>query len=120
MSIVKPWSLLILALLLHGEVAFAAGPPRSKPPEALQMLAAILKGDLGPDSGWFHPSQSRYDWKWLVRRMDANRDGVITREEFTGPATLFEMLDRDGDGRLTRADFDHSPRSRLAQQSQFA
>jgi hypothetical protein len=128
MSLTRVWHLPMLAILLLVDSVFAAsGPPRPKqsarpkPPEALEMLAAIIKGsDIGPGSGWFHPSQSRYDWKWLVARMDANRDGIITRKEFTGPSPLFNLLDRDGDGELTRADFDWSSRSRLAQQSQLA
>jgi hypothetical protein len=128
MLIVRLWALPLLAVLVLGDAASAAsGPPRPKkparprPPEALEMLVAILKGSgAGPGAGWFHPGQSRYDWKWLAGRMDANRDGVITRKEFTGPKSLFDQLDRDGDGRLTPADFDWSPRSRLAQQIQIA
>jgi hypothetical protein len=90
-------------------------------PEAVEMILAILDGSgAGPGSGWFHPSQKLYDWKWLAERLDANRDGVITRKEFKGPQALFDRLDRDGDGKLTRADFDWSPRSPLVRQSQMA
>jgi hypothetical protein len=116
-------------LSLSGPVSGAAAPARpAEPaeaevvlPEAVEMILAILSGSgAGPGSGWFHPSQSRYDWKWLAERLDANRDGVITRAEFTGPAALFDRLDRDGDGKLTQADFDWSPRSPLARQAQLA
>jgi hypothetical protein len=73
------------------------------------MILAILGGSgAGPGTGWFHPSQCVYDWKWLAQRMDVNHDGVITREEFTGSGSLFDRLDRDGDGTLTPADFDLS------------
>jgi len=43
--------------------------------------------------------------------MDANHDGAITPEEFTGPKELFDRLDRDGDGRITADDFDWSDES---------
>jgi hypothetical protein len=122
MSIVRLRVLPLLAVLLLGGAASAAsGPPQPRPPEALEMFVAILRGSgAGPGAGWFHPSQSRYDWKWLAGRMDANRDGIITRREFKGPRALFDLLDRDGDGQLTRHDFDWSPRSKLAQQEQIA
>ena len=56
----------------------AAAAPADPPPlsalsqavgrvEAVQMLSAILRGEpVGPGSGWFHPAQSLYDWKWLA------------------------------------------------------
>jgi hypothetical protein len=118
---------LLTPVLLGGAASAASGPAQPKkpakprPPEALEMFVGILKGNgAGPGAGWFHPGQSRYDWKWLAERMDADRDGVITRKEFKGPSSQFEQLDRDGDGQLSPADFDWSPRSRLAQQSQVA
>src|SRR5262245_471640 len=80
---------------------------RLRLPEAVEMVWGILAGGgAGPNAGWFHPSQTLYDWAWLARRMDANRDDVVTREEFAGPPAFFDRLDRDGDGRLTAADFD--------------
>jgi hypothetical protein len=126
-----PALLLVAVLSFAGaaaDAAAAAAPVRAKKPaaripmpEAVEMLLAILAGGgAGPGMGWFHPSQSCYDWKWLAEHMDANRDGIITRKEFKGPRVLFDRLDRDGDGRLTRADFDWSPRSPLVQQGQFA
>ena len=37
--------------------------------EAAEMLIAIARGgQMGPGEGWFHPGQSRYDWKWLAAR----------------------------------------------------
>jgi hypothetical protein len=81
--------------------------PRLRLPEAVEMVLGILAGGgAGPGAGWFHPSQTLYGWSWLARRMDANRDDAVTREEFSGPPELFDRLDRDGDGRLTAADFD--------------
>lgn len=37
--------------------------------------------------------------------LDRNRDGVLTRFEWTGSATSFRSLDRNGDGRVTRSEF---------------
>jgi hypothetical protein len=130
MSAVRFWALPLLALLsLVGTAGAAAAPAQPKKPaataqprvpEALEMLVAILGGSgAGPGKGWFHPSQSRYDWKWLAGRMGAD-GGAITRKQFKGPMALFDRLDRDGDGKLTPADFDWSPRSPLAREAQIA
>src|SRR6202043_961453 len=66
---------------------------------------------MGPGDGWFHSSQSRYDWKTLAARLDTNKDGKIDRSEFRGPTDWFNRLDRDRNGVLTPADFDWSPGS---------
>jgi Ca2+-binding EF-hand superfamily protein len=82
-------------------------PPRA--PEIVEMLWALATGgDLEGGVGWFHPGQSRYGWDWLAARYDTDHDGTITREEFKGPAELFDRLDRNGDGVLTAEDFDWS------------
>lgn len=36
-----------------------------------------------------------------VKRMDANGDGEITRDEFTGPERMWDRLDGDGNGTIT-------------------
>jgi hypothetical protein len=89
--------------------------------EAVEMVSAIWQGSMmGPGEGWFHAGQSRYGWKWLTRRYDADRDGVITRAEFKGPAELFDRLDRDHNGVLTADDFDWSERSPWLRQAEIA
>ncbi len=112
---------LAVVALVAGRAAAAepANPPRLSAVidavshvEAVEMFTAILRGDpIGPGAGWFHPARSRYDWKWLAGRMDANHDGAITPDEFNGPGYLFDRLDRDHDGRLTAEDFDWSDAS---------
>src|SRR5262249_23347256 len=80
--------------------------------EIVQMLSAVASGSqMGPGEGWFHPGKGRYDWKWLAARYDANRDGRITPEEFKGPRALFDRLDRDRNGMITRDDLDWSESS---------
>ena len=52
--------------------------------EARLMLDEILKGKrLGPNDGWFRTAvaQTRFTWKDLAKRYDANHDGKITPEE---------------------------------------
>jgi hypothetical protein len=86
-------------------------------PEIVEMLWAVANGsEMGPGDGWFHAGQSRYGWDWLAARYDGRKNGHITREEFQGPAELFERLDRDGDGTLTADDFDWSDRSPFVRQ----
>jgi hypothetical protein len=86
--------------------------------EIVEMLTAVAGGsEMGPGEGWFHSGQSRYDWKWLAARYDANHDRKITREEFKGSAELFDRLDRNRDGALTSGDFDWSDRSLYAMQA---
>jgi hypothetical protein len=108
-----------IPLTLLAPPSFAADPPRPKPkvPEFAEMLAAILinGSKMGPTSGWFHPSESRYRWSWLAGRFDLSKDGVLTADELKGSAPLFRALDRDGDEAVTSEDLDWSPRSRYLQ-----
>lgn len=42
------------------------------------------------------PIMKRFD------RMDANNDGVVTRDEYFGPPARFDQIDANGDGRIDR------------------
>lgn len=80
--------------------------------EAVEMIRAIATGSqMGPGEGWFHPSQSRYDWKWLAARHEIDAKGTIAKKDFRGPAELFDRLDRNHDGVLSAEDFDWSDSS---------
>jgi arylsulfatase A-like enzyme len=45
----------------------------------------------------------------LMERFDANKDGMITREEFTGPPNRWSRLDPDGDGIVRKEDIPEAP-----------
>jgi hypothetical protein len=91
----------------------------TRPPEAVRMLVAILRGSqMGPGEGWFGPAQSRYSWKWLADRCGvAPGKGGIPRSQFRGPDALFARLDRNKDGGITPDDFDWSDRNPYIQVS---
>jgi Ca2+-binding EF-hand superfamily protein len=82
-------------------------------PEWAEMLIALLKNEeMKGTIGWFKPSHRKYDWTWLTARFDANKDGVIDKEELSGESIgfdrLFARLDRDNDGKLKSTDFDYA------------
>ena len=45
-------------------------------------------------------------WAVIAERDDRNKDGKVTKEEFSGPPQLFQRLDRNGDGVLTREEIE--------------
>jgi hypothetical protein len=88
-----------------------------QPPETIRRLIdiAVAKPFPPQDPARF-VSKSRFGWNWLKARFDLNHDGVITRQEFGGPAEFFDRLDRNHDGALTTADFDWSHQDRPMRQ----
>jgi hypothetical protein len=124
MMVRRKLSLVVISLILTALAPsiFADDPPRNDPPKAkvpefAEMLGSILinGSNMGPNSGWFHASESRYGWSWLSGRFDLDKDGAVSADELKGSAPLFRALDRDGDGAVTSEDFDWSPRSRYLQ-----
>jgi Iodothyronine deiodinase/EF-hand domain pair len=128
-------SLGLTALCAADEPGKAAGPPASPPasatmpsneheqvaaalreswpdhPEWVDMMVSILDDDqMGPTYGWFRTavSQTRFGWPATRARYDRDKNGKITRGEFTGSDDSFARLDRDHDSMLTAADFDFS------------
>lgn len=74
-------------------------------PEWVQMANALINGEkLGPRTGWYKPSESKFSWEWFQSRFDTDQDQKVTPLEWPRPS--FERLDRDADGKLTRLDFD--------------
>jgi hypothetical protein len=107
--------LALLAVAASGPTALADPPPRHRG-EFLRMWDTIVNdAPMGPNAGWFGPSQTRYTWDRLKAR-DKDGDGRITRAEFGGPPKLFDVLDRDGDGAITKDDLDWSDNSTYARQ----
>ena len=54
-------------------------------------------------------ARTRFDWKATSSALDKDGDGAVSRSEFAGTDADFARLDRDRDGRLNPADFDFSP-----------
>jgi len=77
-------------------------------PEWGRMMVAILRGEeMRIGSGWFAPSQSRYDWRWLAERFDGDGDGTIGLADLPeGPLRqlCFDRLNTTADSVLTADD----------------
>ncbi len=84
---------------------------RGKPqPENVRMLVCILRGSrMGPNEGWFGPSQTRFTWSWLAtaHKIDPAKE-TISRTAFKGTDAAFTCLDRDQDGVLSANDLEWS------------
>jgi hypothetical protein len=88
--------------------------PRS---EAVRMFSTVQRGEpMRVGTGWFEPSQSRYDWAGVSQRHDRDGNRRLTRDELSADGEFFSRLDRDRDGVLTEADFDWSEQSFLVKQ----
>jgi acetyl esterase/lipase len=51
----------------------------------------------------------RLTWEQVSRREGVAADGRVTRQQFKGPPPLFDRLDRNHDGVLSKEDFDDVP-----------
>ena len=70
--------------------ATMAGPERPLPPS--------LPAGANPAEG----NRRGPAWESVLARDDKNHDGKISREEFSGPAALFDRLDANHDGFITK------------------
>lgn len=68
----------------------------------LLVLAAALAAPAAAQPPWAQPEDP---WTRLSAELDADGDGVVTRQEFDQGTSRFPHLDADGDGVLTAADF---------------
>src|SRR5690348_6058631 len=62
-------------------------------PEWGEMLIAMLKRDpINLGVGWFQPGVPKYDWKWLAEKCDANKDGMVSKEELPKDSPYGDLL----------------------------
>jgi hypothetical protein len=61
------------------------------------------------DTGRGRPGGARTHAERFIERLDRDGDGKISEAEFDGPADHFGRLDRDGDGYLTEAEAPRHP-----------
>lgn len=74
------------------------------PAPVLCLLACLLLLAVPALAGDEAKPESRM-WQRL-KRMDANGDGQVTKDEFRGPERFWDRLDRDGDDVVTRKEAD--------------
>ena len=94
------FTLLLLGGALH---AHAQTPPAAAPATGADPLTAYLQRTADAPEPWALSQISE-----AFQRTDANRDGVITREEakiWTGLTRQFDHFDTDRDGKLSNAEF---------------
>ena len=65
--------------------------------------AALMERDPRKAQGAPAPGARRgIPWAVVTGRDDKNNDGKVSKDEFSGPPQLFQRLDQNGDGMLTR------------------
>ncbi len=67
--------------------------------------AALLAIDADAQRGGRGGGQDR-TWKFLSKKYDKNKNGKITFKEYKRDKEKFGSMDQDGDGVLTKADFE--------------
>ncbi len=65
----------------------------------ISVLAQDPQGQPGPRRRGGHNGEKR------MKSMDINNDGVISRDEWKGKPEVFNRIDKNGDGSLTREEF---------------
>ena len=84
---------------------------------ALALSQALSAQEHGAKSGHGRGGQGRdRDGRGpRMMRMDADGDGKISRDEFRGPAEVFDRMDRNGDGVLEHDELAKGREERMAQ-----
>lgn len=67
---------------------------------AMALFTVLLFGFSG--TSWSHGGPP--DAATLIEKMDQDGDGMISADEFKGPADHFTRMDTDGDGYLTESE----------------
>jgi acetyl esterase/lipase len=73
--------------------------------------ATTSESTVSPEAASRDPRMNRdgrrpMPWQAVSRRFDKNDDGRVTKEEYDGPAQLFQRADRNRDGVLTREEYE--------------
>lgn len=101
----SPLSRLSLAAFLTAVCAALPSPALAEDPP---MTPPAAPG-APPTEGTPPPVSSRF-----IDTYDANQDGKVTKDEFTGDVEVFGLLDKDGDGAVTNVELglpaDYRPR----------
>lgn len=75
-------------------------------PEWAEMLGILLKGQpIGANTGWFKSSESRISWDWLQKQFDKNGDEKVSKSEASIFEKVFDAIDKNSDGGITKVDF---------------
>jgi Ca2+-binding EF-hand superfamily protein len=82
----------------HYRASIALGPNGGQDPLARQVVNVALRGDPRAVRG--EPQRGPL---WF-QKMDRNRDGDVSRNEFLGTDEQFKMIDTDGDGLISVAE----------------
>jgi acetyl esterase/lipase len=82
-------------------------PPSSLGEAETSESVASVAGPTPSGKAAFTPpiGRPRIAWEQVRTREGVAEDGRVTREQFKGPPTLFDRLDRNRDGVLTKEDF---------------
>ena len=82
------------------------GTPSSTAATGATRTESVASNPPAAPSGSPQAQGQRFTFEQIRSREDANDDGRVPREEFKGPPSLFDRLDRNHDGVLTKEDFD--------------
>jgi Ca2+-binding EF-hand superfamily protein len=78
--------------------------------------AFAVKQKTAARTGWSASQRAQLDQQFA--QFDRNGDGLITRDEFPADAALFNNLDLNRDGRLTRREIEQAVPNQAALESQ--
>lgn len=91
---------------LKGRTEAAAWPAAMRSEVKATALPAAAKGEANAKGPGNAPT-----WEMVAGRDDADRDGRLARAEFKGPAQLFDRLDANRDGFLTKEEHEQGLRA---------
>lgn len=96
-----PWLLIVIVAAPWSVAVWGQQPGRPPRPPA--------EGErFGPPGGF----RGGFDFDAFLGRHDGNGDGKLAREEWKGPEEVFDMMDENDDGVVTREEFKTRMRNR--------